>query len=177
MARDIYVTGRVALRLLKTLFNEIASDVLRRYGVDGFELQGELAMASDAHSQAELISKAASSRKDRAAFLAEPRKYAEEHGVELDAELIKLVRNEMEDIERAAALLGMPNRYIEEYGTKIEGIRLVELGSSPVQLAAWPMVAYYAVTAASAVVSAVSATYMATKWLSSARLPNVTRGR
>ena len=122
-------------------------------------------MASDPQDQAELVIQAASTRKDRAAFLADPRRYGEEHGVELDPELVKAVRVELETVERSAAMLGMPNKHLQELGVKIEDMRTVDLAKSPIQVAAWPLVAYYVVTTAAAVVSAVSTTYMATKWL------------
>lgn len=122
-------------------------------------------MASDPQDQSELVIKAASTRKDRAAFLADPRRYAEEHGVELEPELVSAVRAELESVERAAAMLGMRNKHLESAGVRIENLHAVDLAKSPIQVAAWPLVAYYVVTTAAAVVSAVSTTYMATKWL------------
>jgi hypothetical protein len=122
-------------------------------------------MASEPHEQAELIIQAASTRKDRAGFLADPRKYAEERNVELDAELIGLVSQELETIERSAAMLGMRNKHLDERKVDISDLRYVDLGKSPIRVAAWPLVAYYVVTTAAAVVSAVSTTYLATKWL------------
>ena len=122
-------------------------------------------MASDPQDQAELVIQAASTRKDRAAFLADPRKYAEERGVELDPELIRTVRSELENVERSAAMLGMRNPHLEERAVRIDELRVVDLSKSPIQVAAWPLVAYYVVTTAAEVVSAVSTTYMATKWL------------
>lgn len=122
-------------------------------------------MASDPQDQAELIIEAAATRKDRAAFLANPHKYAEGHGIELDPELVKMVRTELETIERSAAMLGMQNKHLEDLGVRIEGLHTVDLAKSPIQVAAWPLIAYYVVTTAAAVVSAVSTTYVATKWL------------
>ncbi len=122
-------------------------------------------MASDPQDQAELVIQAASTRKDRAEFLADPRKYAEERGVELDPELVRMVRSELETVERSAAMLGMRNRHLEERAVRIDELRVVDLSKSPIQIAAWPLVAYYVVTTAAAVVSAVSTTYTATKWL------------
>lgn len=124
-------------------------------------------MASEPQEQAEVIIQAASSRKDRALFLADPRKYAEDLGVELEPELVKAIRGELEVIERSAAMLGMRNRYLDEYSVRIDDLRAVDLSKSPIQVAAWPLVVYYVVTTAAAVVSAVSTTYVATKWLKS----------
>lgn len=122
-------------------------------------------MASDPQAQAEVVIQAASSRKDRALFLADPRKYAEERGVVLEPDLVKAVRNELEAVERNAAMLGMRNEHLDEHAVRIDDLRAVDLSKSPIQVAAWPLVAYYVVTTAAAVVSAVSTTYTATKWL------------
>jgi hypothetical protein len=97
--------------------------------------------------------------------LADPRKYAEERNVELDAELIGLVSQELETIERSAAMLGVRNKHLDERKVDISDLRYVDLGKSPIRVAAWPLVAYYVVTTAAAVVSAVATTYVATKWL------------
>lgn len=127
-------------------------------------------MSNDPQDQAELVIQAASSRKDRAAFLASPQRYAEERGVELDPELVSAVRAELENVERSAAMLGMRNKYLEQSGVRLEDVRAVDLSRSPIQVAAWPLVAYYVVTTAAAVVSAVSTTYVATKWLKSSSI-------
>lgn len=134
---------------------------------------------SDATEQIELISRAASSKADRALFIADPEEYADSLGVKLDKGFGSHMRDRFIEIEGQMASQGYRNEVLEELKIPIKdpgwidpvpedfrvGGGIEGVPGGPAQAATVVAVAAV-VSAAAAVVSAASTTYMATNWLS-----------
>lgn len=74
---------------------------------------------SEFMKQIELLHKAASTRKERAAFISDPYGYADRRNIDLDVDFADEVSKQLIEIERAIAGYGVDNPHLAENGVDI----------------------------------------------------------
>lgn len=130
-----------------------------------YKYSGKGGMTELIAKQIDIVSEAASTQQDRAAFLKDPQLYAKTRGGHLDRKFANIIADELILIERYAAVLGSNNPHLAENGILLDPVMRRKGVSTHTHPGAAPVAVLATVQAASSVVQSVTAMKLVMEYL------------